>query len=244
MPWVGFKKEAPMKKYYPIYILILIIALISTNCDLYPDHPIDLKATDGEYPDKIELSWQGVAYSEDTPEEDVREVDYYEIERSEASDFSSITSFQTTGTTYTDESGIVPGRNYYYRVYAHFDDGSDSDYSNVDTGYAMDASAIQIGSAQGNYTKTITSGPTDIDSEWFYFHAQDGWTYNIETYTAGNVVDTDIFLYEDGDISSAIASETIAAFNTLNWKCDKTKKYLVEFEATNLLAFNITAWHE
>ncbi len=96
--------------------------------DLPPEPPTGLSAVTGTGEGEIDVGWN--ANSEP-------DLDHYRLERDDNPSFSSPASF-TTANTYYDDSGLVPGDTYYYRVFAVDAGGNESDPSNVDSAFAQD----------------------------------------------------------------------------------------------------------
>lgn len=137
------------------------------------DAPTNLEASDGEYTASVALSWTGVA--EEDADGTARTIAQYEVERSPS--WSGPTSIKATGSTttsYTD-SDVVVGEEYTYRVRAVFGDGSRSDWSASDTGYAMNAAALLV-TADGSETRSYSAGSTPV---WHTFPVQEGWSYTV-----------------------------------------------------------------
>lgn len=88
--------------------------------------PWDLEASDGEYPDAIIVSWEwDFDYAEDVA---------FELFRKSGEDGEWSSYAETTDNVFED-SDVVPGQTYGYKVKAWVGDGH-SGYSNTDHGYA------------------------------------------------------------------------------------------------------------
>ncbi|MCK4513218.1 S8 family serine peptidase, partial [bacterium] len=93
-----------------------------------PDAPTGLGAVPGSGEGEIDVSWN--ANSEP-------DFDHYRLERDDSPSFSSPSSFTTTN-TYYDDSGLVPGDTYYYRVFAVDAGTNESGASSTDSAVAQD----------------------------------------------------------------------------------------------------------
>ncbi|MCK5596241.1 MAG: S8 family serine peptidase, partial [Candidatus Eisenbacteria sp.] len=120
--------------------------------DLPPDAPTGLGAVPGTGEGEIDVSWD--ANSEP-------DLDYYRLERDDNPSFSSPSSF-TTANTYYDDSGLVPGDTYYYRVFAVDEGANESDPSATDSAVATDLPP----SAPMGLNATTGSGEGEVDIVW------------------------------------------------------------------------------
>jgi fibronectin type 3 domain-containing protein len=96
--------------------------------DLPPDAPTGLGAVPGTGEGEIDVSWDANGEPD---------LDHYRLERDDSPSFSSPSSFTTTN-TYYDDSGLVPGDTYYYRVFAVDAGSNESDPSSTDSAVATD----------------------------------------------------------------------------------------------------------
>jgi len=96
--------------------------------DLPPAAPTGLGAVPGTGEGEIDVSWN----ANDEPD-----LDHYRLERDDNPSFSSPSSFTTINTHYND-SGLVPGDTYYYRVFAVDAGSNESDPSSTDSAVATD----------------------------------------------------------------------------------------------------------
>lgn len=191
-----------MKKYYFFRLIalpVLAFWLTYTGCDgSFPDEGI-CEASDGTYKNSIDITWEDLADTEAgvevLPES-------YTLERSE-DDFLYFFLDTTLSPAYMDTS-VSPGKTYYYRAYAIYPDGSTSDYTVSDSGFAMDAAILSIGSSPGLYTLTGTAGPDLSEWAWYKILAQQGWAYTVYTSSAGTGADTVLYLYGEEDIEDSL----------------------------------------
>ncbi|MCK4511904.1 fibronectin type III domain-containing protein, partial [bacterium] len=96
--------------------------------DLPPSAPTGLSVVTGTGEGEIDITWNA------STEPDF---DHYRLERDDSPSFSSPTSFTTTNNHYND-SGLVPGDRYYYRVYGVDEGSNESASSSVDSALAQD----------------------------------------------------------------------------------------------------------
>ncbi len=120
--------------------------------------PQNVAATDGDYEDKVVVSWDAAAGA-----------DSYKVYRYASNDSGSATELASavSGTSY-DDSSVTPNTPYYYWVKAHNDVAGDSAFSEPDTGYATlislptlvngNASLVLETTATGSGTITSTGG--------------------------------------------------------------------------------------
>lgn len=149
-----------------------------------------VEASDGTYSDRVEVSWDTVTDTDASG--NARTVQEYTVTRSPATTFPPVTE-----TTYTDTS-VAPGVSYTYSVTAEFTDGATKAVDLSDTGYAMDATELQVYSSPNDGT---VSYDASSDAEWFNFLGQEGWLYRA-TVTGSAAVD----VYREGNIGTALSS--------------------------------------
>ncbi len=177
------------------------------------EQPTNVSATDGEFGDRIEITWTAPDLSESNEEEDEdteKQLLRYEIER------QTITGDQTglisndynvdaTTTKYTDNA-LQQGVVYEYRVRAVFNDGTYT-WSIADTGYAITARDILVGSDLGRYPRDYdtTQAPSNANGKiWFQFPVQTGWRYEIQTVKADSTpAETDVRLLSETKLEPA-----------------------------------------
>jgi fibronectin type 3 domain-containing protein/PKD repeat protein len=134
-------------------------AVAPGDADPPPAAPTGLAANPGPGAGEILLTWN--ANSEP-------DLDHYRLERSPTVVFGASTvSFETSATSYQD-SGLVPGNTYYYRVIAIDAGSNESNPSSVVSATAPDAGPTTVrdyahaeytttGTRTGNYTNTWAS---------------------------------------------------------------------------------------
>lgn len=119
--------------------------------------PIGLSATDGDYTDRVRISWNAV-----------QGATRYEVYRAHAQ-YGDYYKIKELTTTIYDNYDVTPGKTYWYKVNACNDCGC-SDFSRVDSGYAR---------AHSVSTPTMPSGPaTGLLGETLTF-STDGATCSI-----------------------------------------------------------------
>ncbi|MCK4409002.1 MAG: S8 family serine peptidase, partial [Candidatus Eisenbacteria sp.] len=134
--------------------------------DLPPDAPTGLGAVPGTGEGEIDVSWN--ANSEP-------DLDHYRLERDDSPSFSSPSSFTTTN-TYYDDSGLVPGDTYYYRVFAVDVGTNESDASST---ASSDAQDLPPSPPTGLNAMTGT-GEGEIDIVWTPSPEPDVVQYRLE----------------------------------------------------------------
>jgi fibronectin type 3 domain-containing protein len=158
----------------------------SLPTDLAPAAPTGLAAATGTGEGEIDLDWN------DNGEGDL---DHYVVERADNPSFTGATTF-TTGVSEYDDSGLVPGMTYHYRVYAV--DGGDNQ------GPASDPSSAAAADLAPAAPTGVTAAPGpitgDIQVEWDANGELDLDHYRVERDT------TDLFgagavSFETGDTS-------------------------------------------
>ena len=123
-----------------------------------PDPPTGLSASDGDYSDRIALSWNLVP-----------DADTYNIFRDSALIHSGV-----TGTTY-DDTTIVRGAVYTYEVESENSCGVSIEKSDPDTGYAIGCIGYDgndnCGDAEFLLLADSASGCVDqMDEDWYYIY--------------------------------------------------------------------------
>lgn len=179
---------------------LLAAAFSLTGCEqvvaaLLSDAPTGLEASDGDYADRIVLSWIGV--SDTDADGNPRELSYYQVQR----DTITVAPGPGTSTSYVDygpPGGFTIGELYHYRVRAVFADAAPSDWApllSTETGYVMDARSILIHHVPSTYEYTLDGGG------WFWFPAQEGWVYRV--YATGSA--SPVRLLREDDLEAAEA---------------------------------------
>ncbi|MBD3349161.1 MAG: hypothetical protein GF400_08205, partial [Candidatus Eisenbacteria bacterium] len=97
--------------------------------DLAPAAPSGLTAVPGAGEGEIDVDW------DDSTEGDF---DHYRLERADNPSFTGASSFTTASSDYAD-SGLTPGEEYHYRVFAVDGGGNESGASDADSAIATDA---------------------------------------------------------------------------------------------------------
>jgi len=216
--------------------------MLITACDWLVGEG-ECKASDGEYEGQIEVKWGDLSYEGNDPE-----LLYYQIERSK--DYPDIFLYlaNTSGTSYMD-TAVIPGIRYYYRVRAFYDDSSSSDYTTTDSGFAMNAEILPIGSYAEQYYSIGTAGPAENQWKWYKIIAQEDWSYTVYTYTNGSAEDTYLYLYDEEDIVYALAEndeDPIAGttFSRIDYTFTGSGVYYIKVSAFDTSSsFRITMWH-
>lgn len=197
--------------------LILATVVILSGCDqviqvvLGVEYPTGLEASDGEYRDRIVLTWDGISDTDSNG--NPRTLSYYVIER----DLVAIDN--ATGTSYTDTDPLVLGQLYDYRIRAVFTDALSSNWSPVETGYVMDARPALIHHQPFTYEYAVSNG------DWLEFPAQEGWYYRV--YYTGSAVPTQ--LVREGDLTAASpASSSDGSGNYYRYLANSSRLYYLQ----------------
>lgn len=235
-----------MKNSKIIYfkIAFLLAVLLFNGCDpaLWVGND-ECYATDGTNSDSIEITWGEMIITEDNNE--ISPVSYSIEGRKEGDPSFSLLQDGLTTTQYTD-STVIPGVTYYYQVTALYPDDT-TDTTIPDSGFAMNASILSIGSAAQQYFSQGTAGPVETQYKWYKIMAQGGWQYTVKTYSAGNPsADTVITLYGNDDIIDDITTndDYSAPFSQITHTFTASGIYYIKVEV--LLSskdFNISMWH-
>ncbi|MFW6388009.1 MAG: hypothetical protein ACOC0B_01920, partial [bacterium] len=191
----------------------LSVAILLAGCEnliqgLDDLEPGTVRASTGEYDDRIEITWAEVVDSDG----DEREAEEYEVFREKWDDQKNewdsegeITGTETVEeTSYTDR-GVDPGTPYRYSVLAVFPESEDcrlpcdpAEPTEYAEGYAMSADGLTIHPEEDS-----SEGEESFDASgsdrWFEFAAQQGWTYTVEVSDTGSGND-DIAIYRRGNI--------------------------------------------
>ncbi|MFW5695242.1 MAG: fibronectin type III domain-containing protein [Alkalispirochaeta sp.] len=214
-----FPRRASIPGFGLLAVLIVVIPVLA-GCDTAlnaladSDRPTDVSATDGEYGDRIVISWMAPNVSADDGEEDDGEEEAnlvgYDIFRAPS---DGGTSAKLNGnlvdpddTSYVDSGlGLQQGVPYEYTVRAVFSDTDVGGESLPDTGYAITARDIQVGSTLGRYERAYdtSSAPTSAGGKvWFRFPAQQGWEYEVQVEST-TTDSTDVRLLSEKELEPA-----------------------------------------
>lgn len=166
-----------------LYNNISLISDILTNDYTWegfqPLAPGNLSASDGLFAKKIELSWDGVS-----------DVTGYKLYKS--IDDITYNLIETTANTVYDDTDVIPGITYYYKVLA-YDAYGDGILSASETGYVEIGTVSGLTASDGTYT-------THVALDWSYVGATDIDGYNIYRST-------------NGVTYSSIGTSAIASYN-------------------------------
>jgi len=165
------------------------------NSILHSPAPVGVEASDGDYPNRIEVSWSAPDLSDESWEG--AEVNYYEVDWGTGSGTTSSTSY----TIYP----VSAATEYSVTVTAHLDTGETGSAS--DSGFAMDAEKLVWAAGGSSYT---ISG-----EQWYETMLQEGFSYRFafEGATTGSVA---FYPYESLDELHSIGSA-----NAVTWNCDE-----------------------
>ncbi|HOX31873.1 MAG TPA: fibronectin type III domain-containing protein [Spirochaetales bacterium] len=168
------------------------------NAILHSPAPVGVEASDGDYPDRISVSWSAPDLSDESW--DGAEVSYYEVEWSWEGGSGSSSHLYSTSYTI---SSVAEAEEYYVTVAAHLDTGETGSAS--DSGFAMDAEKLVWASGGSSYT---ISG-----ERWYETMLQEGFSYRFAFSATGSVA---FYPYESLDELHSIGSA-----NAVTWNCDE-----------------------
>lgn len=178
--------------------LLLIACTDAVGAILGSDRPGDLTASTGDYPDRIELSWDAVEDKESEDGETIP-VTGYEVQRDPQWAIGDNTR-QTSTESYSDDENITPATPYTYRVRAVYSSGPEGSWTIEDVrGYALATTSVRIYS-QKNASKGAVSYNASSADRWFDFVAQEGWVYRLYVTDAA----TALAVFRKGDIENEI----------------------------------------
>ncbi len=196
--------------------ILLLIVLVSCDTPLDvitdSDRATNVSATDGEFGDRIEITWTAPDLSESTEDEDEDEevtINGYDILRASPSGGETILNgnlVDAGATSYVDSGlALQQGVPYEYRVRVIFSNG-DVGVSLADTGYAISARDIPVGSRLRLYERdydTATALSSANGKVWFQFPVQAGWRYEIETVPGDSSPATEVRLLSERKLEPA-----------------------------------------
>jgi len=121
--------------------------------------PTSVSATDGTYPDKVQVSWSSVSGAS-----------YYRVSRATSSggSKSSISSWQTS-TTF-DDTSATPGTTYYYFVEAATSSSgaNASEYSSYNAGWKTLAAPTGVSATDGTYAEKVGLSWNSVNEASYY----------------------------------------------------------------------------
>ena len=233
-------------KQFFIFMLVFFLSLILLGCPnpnmpsdededpdpiitTTPDAPTGLTASDGDYVSFIRLNWNSSYGAEG-----------YRIYWSNTSD-GTYTEFDTTSSTTFDDYDGGGGPTFFFKVKAYNDFG-DSDFSNYDSGWAID---YTNGSWIPPEVPTDITASTTYYNEYIYnsvsYKIYKGWmtrgnSYTIRTSGYYYPDDPDLQLYNSyGDVLSQSTSGTGGEVESITYSCLDTGYYY--FMVTNSLGY-------
>ncbi|MEX2443924.1 MAG: fibronectin type III domain-containing protein [Alkalispirochaeta sp.] len=182
-------------------VILIVLSLALAGCDTAlaaltdSARPTDVSATDGEYETQVEITWTAPDLSSEEDEKEGssdRQLLRYELERQTMTgpligQTHLVYDIDAGTTEYVDQGlQLNQGILYEYRVRAVFSDETQG-VSRPDTGYAITAGDIQLGSSLGRseYVYNTAAAHATADSKvWFTFLAQQGWRYQVQAETS------------------------------------------------------------
>ncbi len=207
-------------------LLITAVMLLLTACDdpvgalLGLDRPQNVKATTGDYSDRIVITWDGVEDKE-TDDGDSNPVKRYRIERAETGTLNWSLRGHSTNTTFSD--AVSPGESFDYRVRAEFEVDGFSSWSLSVTGYALDAIELLIYS-EPDRTKGERSYNATSTNQWYTFSGQKGWDYRVDV----SDEDTTVELFRKGNIEDALDADLNEGPTTTIYRLPRSSHYHVK----------------
>lgn len=206
------------KKAHPLLPAVIVLAALCTaiifaSCQdpvgsLTGGRPGNLEASQGEYPDRIVLTWSAVRDKEDG--EDTIRVTGYEIQRDPGWGSPTGAVREVSDTSYIDTSSVTRGTSYTYQVRAIYADGTRGVmWSDPASGYALMTSLLSIysESTRTKGSRSFDTTPTTAGGEaWFDFAGQAGWVYRVEPLDASGepLSETEVSLFMKGNIEHAL----------------------------------------
>ena len=144
--------------------------------------PVNISATDGDYYDKVDVTWSNVPHAI-----------AYNIYRGETNDVDIATLLGTLSSNIYSDPTVIPGVKYYYWIKATADVG-ESDTSNSDSGYAQLITPTSISATDGDYNDKVVITWLNVigATEYCIFRSQDSGTNGL--IKIGNTVNK---TYED-----------------------------------------------
>ncbi|MBU0993283.1 MAG: carboxylesterase family protein [Proteobacteria bacterium] len=119
------------------YVLVfsIVFGLVAMGCKKLPVTPNAISATDGEYEDKIVVTWDVTEDGKDVSSAN----ESYLVYRSESINTGYLIVGENVGGNSFEDNAVESGKYYYYRVRGVSKSDKESDQSGFDQGYAGDA---------------------------------------------------------------------------------------------------------
>jgi fibronectin type 3 domain-containing protein len=131
----------------------------ATALEIEIDAPENINATDGDYEDKVRISWDNLTSSS-----------YFKVYRSSSPNGSyySVSNWQLSNSY--DDYSINPGETYYYKVKAAINNVGDysSEFSNYDSGWCCLSNPNNINATDGVYTSHINITWDNVSGGSYY----------------------------------------------------------------------------
>lgn len=223
-------------------VFLLLIVLFFVSCEgfwigVFNSITRNLDASDGSYADRIELSWSD-ATDLDQDEDGVVDAWFVTYELYRGTSEYSLTLLETTSSTTYDDYAITPGRYYYYRVEAVYDDTTQN-WEAEDSGFAMDADTLQsYSSSSAAWDNAQVNHSQSQQTQWFVFLQQESWEYTAAT--AGTGTYADIYVYRTSDIENVVYGTAAAGYSSVSWTAWDSEVCYIKVISDN--SFSMACW--
>lgn len=202
------------------------------------DRPTNVSASDGEFSDRIEISWTAPNPGEEEDGNENPELIGYDVRRWDAetgsvrlSDtVSRVNPLGSDTTSYVDtRSSLRLGVLYEYEIIAVYSDNTTTS-STIDTGYAISATDIPAGSNLDDHRRSYdtTQAPTAAGGKvWFRLLVQRGWSYEVRAVEDASTTDVRM-LHERQLEELALAPTEDSETGPYTFTADRNGFYFIE----------------
>ncbi len=243
-----------MKKIFIICIILFLVFSIysceSILNDTIGGFTISIDASDGEYKDYIEVSWNipDLTYEDADGNELNYEYDYLILKR----DGSEILNTTNISTTYKDYASNYGVHNSYELIIYYKDIYNDAkSIEDSDEGFRIHKEIVQISSGIYDESSGVYTTSDGIDGSIFFeVYLQKGWTYHFWIKDAGGYAPTPkVYLYKSEDlmVEESLIDPEGAAYPEITYVAEKSGKFLLQVESTNQLnmcTYEFMTYHE
>lgn len=212
--------EKTIRPVVPVVIAVVIaVVMLAASCQdpvgsLFGGRPGNVEASQGEFPDRIQVTWSAVSDKEQG--EDTIRVSGYEIQRDPGWGSLIGAVREVTDTSFID-IGVNRSTSYTYQVRAVYADGTRGAlWSDPATGYAIMTTLLSVYSERNRSrgARSFDTTPAIAEGQaWFDFAGQAGWVYRVEPLDEeGEPEDTtEVTLFMKGNIEHALPPVLSAA---------------------------------